>query len=228
MLPLNRDHRAFWHQYFSHLSCVIFSGIKNTTVHFYGNDGVCVFKYLVTRDDPQWVFSTIILLINFLCFVFIAASYGYINYKTQVSNRNVGRGTSNSALQAKISAIILTDFFCWIPLSIVSFLHLAKAIDALSWYPFFSILILPINSVLNPLLYDSNFYVSMVRQPTRALSRRVSTMSRRVSTMSRRVSTMTFRSNQPEMPAGVIDTTRQVTAGTPAELIDSSQRETIM
>eukprot|EP00116_Pleurobrachia_bachei_P001419 sb/3461681/ len=47
------------------------SGIPMSTVHFYGNDGVCVFKYLVTRDDPQWVFSTSILLVNFLCFIFI-------------------------------------------------------------------------------------------------------------------------------------------------------------
>ena len=136
----------------------LFSGIPNSTIHFYGNDGVCIFKYLVTRDDPQWVFSTSILLVNFLCFIFILVSYGYINFKTRQSSRNVGaavgrRGT-NRALQAKISAIILTDFFCWVPLSIVSFLHLAEAINASSWYPFFSILIIPINSVINPLLYD--------------------------------------------------------------------------
>eukprot|EP00116_Pleurobrachia_bachei_P002364 sb/3462626/ len=34
------------------------SGIPMSTVHFYGNDGVCVFKYLVTSEDPQCVFST--------------------------------------------------------------------------------------------------------------------------------------------------------------------------
>ena len=187
-----------------------FSGIKNSTVHFYGNDGVCVFKYLVTREDPQWVFSTTIILINFMCFVFIAASYGYINYKTQVSNRNVGRGASNSALQAKISAIILTDFFCWIPLSIVSFLHLSEAINATRWYPFFSILILPINSVLNPLLYDSQFYVNLFMRPVRSFNRGVRTIS------------IALRSNEPENPAAetpteLADITLQATGETPAE-----------
>ena len=58
----------------------------------------------------------------------------------------------------KILAIIVTDFFCWIPLGVVAFLHLAELIDATSWYPYFSILILPINSVINPFLYESDFY----------------------------------------------------------------------
>ena len=190
-----------------------FSGIKNSTVHFYGNDGVCVFKYLVTRDDPQWVFSTIVLLINFLCFVFIAVSYGYITHKTKVSNRNVGQGTSNSALQAKITAIIMTDFFCWIPLSIVSFLHLSELIDAISWYPFFSILILPINSVLNPLLYDSNFYASIFMRLARFFTRGVRTIR------------MAFRANESAVtPAEMKESTHQVTAETPVE-IESSQKE---
>ena len=152
-------------------------GIPSATVHFYGNDGVCIFKYLVTRDDPQWIFSTSILLVNFMCFILILASYGYINFKTRQSSRNVGstsgRRDTNRALQAKISAIILTDFFCWVPLSIVSFLHLSEAVTASTWYPFFSILILPINSVINPLLYDSKFYFGLLLVPARAISRSV-------------------------------------------------------
>ena len=123
------------------------------------------------------MFSTSILLVNFQCFIFILVSYGYINFKTQQSSRNVGaaagRRDTNRALQAKISAIILTDFFCWVPLSIVSFLHLSEAVNASTWYPFFSILILPINSVINPLLHDSNVYFGLLLVPARATSRRV-------------------------------------------------------
>ena len=81
----------------------------------------------------------------------------------------MGRRDANRALQAKISAIILTDFCCWVPLSIVSFLHLSEAVNASTWYPFFSILILPINSVINPLLYDSAFYFGLVSGPARVL-----------------------------------------------------------
>ena len=115
-----------------------------------------MFKYLVTTNDPQWIFSTTAILINCSCFIFIVVSYLAIFFKTRNSARCVRkRSKSQMTLQAKITAIIVTDFCCWIPLSAVSLLHLFEVVDASPWYPFFSILILPINSVINPILYDS-------------------------------------------------------------------------
>ena len=85
----------------------------------------------------------------------IIGQFNILNF----SARNSGRADGNDrALQIKILAIIVTDFFCWIPLGVVAFLHLAEEINATSWYPYFSILILPINSVINPFIYESNFY----------------------------------------------------------------------
>ena len=133
--------------------------MRGETVHFYGNAGVCIFKYLVRKDDPQWIFSTAVLTMNCLCFVFISISYVLIGYRTNKSGRNSGRtGGNDRELQTKIFAIIVTDFFCWIPLGFVAFLHLAEVINATRWYPYFSILILPTNSVINPFLYESDFY----------------------------------------------------------------------
>eukprot|EP00116_Pleurobrachia_bachei_P001089 sb/3461351/ len=158
--------------------------MKGDTVHFYGNDGVCIFKYLVRRDDPQWIFSSSVLMMNCLCFLFISISYILIGYKINLSGRNSGRsGGNDRVLQIKILAIIITDFFCWIPLGVVAFLHLAEEIDATSWYPFFSILILPINSVINPFLYESNFYWSIfsatARFPVRVVRRLWSVIRKR-------------------------------------------------
>ena len=121
------------------------SGIPSSTVHFYGNDGVCIFKYLVTRDDPQWIFSTSILMVNCMCFILILVSYGYINFKTRQSSRNVGAASghrANRALQAKITAIILTDFLCWVPLRIVSFLHLLESENIVAFLSLVTILYL--------------------------------------------------------------------------------------
>ena len=138
--------------------------MSGETVHFYGNAGVCIFKYLVRTDDPQWVFSTAVLTMNCLCFLLIVISYIVIGYRTNRSSRNAGRTDGNDReLQAKIFAIIVTDFFCWIPLGFVAFLHLAEFIDANYWYPYFSILILPINSVINPFLNESNFYLGLAK-----------------------------------------------------------------
>ena len=43
--------------------------------NFYGNDGVCLFKYFVRSDDPQKEYVWAILLLNFVCFIFISISY---------------------------------------------------------------------------------------------------------------------------------------------------------
>lgn len=137
------------------------SGIEGESVHFYGNSGVCVFKYLVTQQDPQKWFTVSILLLNFACFVIISLSYIVINVKTIKSSKGLA-GSENKALaqrnrklQLKVTAIIFTDFLCWVPFTIICFLHFGGAVDATLWYPIFSSIILPINSVINPLLYDS-------------------------------------------------------------------------
>ena len=57
-------------------------------------------------------------------------------------------------MNRKIAIIIATDFFCWIPFIVICALHSLEVIDATSWYAPISIIILPINSIINPLLYD--------------------------------------------------------------------------
>lgn len=69
----------------------------------------------------------------------------------------------NRKVQRKISIIIATDFLCWVPFVIVCCLHTLAVLDATPWYAFFSILVLPINSVINPLLYDSKITDSIGR-----------------------------------------------------------------
>ena len=133
-------------------------------VDFYGNDGVCLFKYFVNYDDPQRIYSLSVQVFNILCFIIVAVSYIIIN-TTTVNNSNIlTQGNNPNAkfvrkrnvkLQRKITAIIVTDFACWIPFVVVSFLHFFKVLDASRTYGVFSIVILPINSIINPLFYSS-------------------------------------------------------------------------
>ncbi|KAL5267723.1 hypothetical protein ACHWQZ_G004684 [Mnemiopsis leidyi] len=136
-----------------------YEGIAGTKVEFYGSDSVCIFKYLVTKSDPQHVFSLAILTVNFLCFLFITACYTIIQlYVVNQSNAVVSKVSSTRRrdlkLQTKVSIIIGTDFLCWIPFIVVCALHFFEAIDAAAWYSVFSVIILPFNSVINPLLYS--------------------------------------------------------------------------
>ena len=50
--------------------------------------------------------------------------------------------------------IIATDFLCWVPFIFISGLHNLQGIDASTWYATFAMIVLPFNSVINPMIYD--------------------------------------------------------------------------
>ena len=167
----------------------MFSGVKGKAIHFYGSNGVCVFKYLVTTDDPQKVYCLTVLAVNFVCFVIISGCYLLISIRAAQSSETVAGannpGRKSTALQAKISAIIFTDFLCWIPLTVICFLHYSEAINAAKWYPVFSITLLPFNSVINPVLYNASIANGLVK-PGRWM---VSTVRSTVSSIRRKIIT---------------------------------------
>jgi hypothetical protein len=153
--------------------------LSRKPVHFYGNDGLCLFKYFVRSDDPRnsrfessdqmnivdnednfmvWI----ILGINLICFVLIAVSYVLIYVKTQQSSKSSGQDQNpvrireDRAIQTRIAVIIGTDFACWVPFIIICSLHnMFESFDATKWYGTFAMIVLPINSVINPVLYDN-------------------------------------------------------------------------
>ena len=142
-----------------------YEGIKQTTLSFYGNDPVCVFKFFVDVDDPQRNFSLAIISLNCICFAVIAGSYVAISATSRKSVRSLTKGTNeqNSAiqktdarLQRVVLCLIISDFLCWVPFIIICWLHMFGVVDGNPWYRIFAILVLPINAVVNPVLYDKS------------------------------------------------------------------------
>ena len=134
---------------------------KVDKVDFYGNDGVCLFKYFVQNQDPQRIFVWSILALNFICFAVISISYLFIGILSQRSSQSLASSENNrqiaqrnNRMNQRIAIIITTDFLCWVPFILICILHSVEVIDATPWYSIFSMVILPINSVINPLLYD--------------------------------------------------------------------------
>ena len=142
-------------------------------VHFYGNDGVCLFKYFVRTDDARrsrrspgsgvemndpvvWT----MLIVNLICFIIMTYCYIRIIRNTRQSTQTSGqydnpeRLRENRAMEKRIMVIIGTDFLCWVPFIFISGLHNLGAINASSWYTSFAMTVLPLNSVVNPLIYD--------------------------------------------------------------------------
>ena len=136
------------------------NGVEGKSLGFYGNDGVCLFKFFVKPDDPQHIFSLSIMMLNFICFILITSSYIIINYISMASNAaSSDDSTTNERsrkMQRKITLIILTDFMCWVPFIVIGMLHFSGTIDATKYYGLCSIVVLPLNSVVNPMLYDGS------------------------------------------------------------------------
>ena len=151
-------------------------------VHFYGNDGVCLFKYFVRADDARrsrrsdgtdkmsdpvvWA----MLAINLFCFVIISVCYIAIVIYARQSSRKSGqqdnplRNRGEKAVQKRVFIIIVTDFLCWVPFIFISGLHNLDFIDASKWYASFAMIVLPLNSVINPLIYDKKLTESIKRR----------------------------------------------------------------
>ena len=139
-----------------------YGGIEMKTLSFYGNDPVCVFKFFVDADDPQRNFTLVIVTVNCLCFVVIMGCYAAISVASRNSTRSLTQINNNSVekqdikLQRMVLSLIISDFLCWVPFIFFCWLHLFGVVDGKPWYRVFAILILPINSVVNPILYNKS------------------------------------------------------------------------
>ena len=101
-----------------------YGGIGRKKIHFYGNAGVCLFKYFVSSTDPQKAFVWSNLTVNLACFGIIAICYVMINVTSRRSTLTIkrmmnGKGAlaqmdrRNRRTQRNIALIIMTDFVCW-------------------------------------------------------------------------------------------------------------------
>ena len=137
------------------------SGIFYKKLQFYGNDPVCSFKFFVTLDDPQHLFVWTILALCLVVFVVMSASYILVWWVAlrrsapllkEMPNKQIQR--RNRKLQRKVAAIISTNLVCWVPFILVCVLHAAEVLDATPWYSFFSLIVIPSNSVINPIILN--------------------------------------------------------------------------
>ena len=127
---------------------------------YYGQTSICMPRFYVAYGESSWEYTIFIITINFLSFVFIAVGYIWIVKHSSKSSACVGRAQNKRAnaqasrMQRRIARIIATDFCCWIPICIMAYVRLGiKFSDVV--YQISAVLLLPINSALNPFLFTS-------------------------------------------------------------------------
>ena len=197
-------------------------------VHFYGNDGVCLFKYFVRTDDARrsrrspgsgvemndpvvWT----MLIVNLICFMIMTYCYIRIIRNTRQSTQtsgqcdNLQRSRENRAMERRIMVIIGTDFMCWVPFIFISGLHNLRVINASNWYTSFAMTVLPLNSVINPLIYDKAIGEFIIRNITRLAAFIRSKMSSAVVAITGLFRTRNINNTEPEnIPMEIINPPR--------------------
>ena len=133
--------------------CVVMFG-------YYGQTSICMPRFYIAYGESSWGYTIFIITVNFLSFVFIAVGYIWIVKHSSKSSANVGRAQNNRAnaqasrMQRRIARIIATDFCCWIPICVMAYVRLGVEFSDIV-YQISAVLLLPINSALNPFLFTS-------------------------------------------------------------------------
>jgi len=122
---------------------------------FYSQTSVCMPRFYASTSDSTWEYSTFLITFNFTLFIYMVFVYVLV-YK-KATGRNFSTPTkknTNQEMQKRISRLLLTDFFCWIPICIMACLSVAGVSLPPDAYIASAGFLLPINSAMNPLLYS--------------------------------------------------------------------------
>ncbi|XP_069133124.1 G-protein coupled receptor GRL101-like [Argopecten irradians] len=130
---------------------------------FYSSSGVCLALPLSDSATPGSEFSAAIFVgLNFVIFLVIAICQVAI-YKRSMTHQSLRNTTKKQsrdiAVARTLTAVVTTDFLCWFPIvfcDISSIVGMCTSFGgSLSGdvYAWIMILVLPINSALNPFLY---------------------------------------------------------------------------
>ncbi|XP_038055191.1 G-protein coupled receptor GRL101-like [Patiria miniata] len=111
-----------------------------------------------TGKKPSWILSIILFLgVNLVSFFLVLCCYVaiFISVKRTASAVRVNAHREREVRMAiKMALIVMTDFCCWMPIIILGILSQTGTVTlSTEVYAWVVVLVLPINSSLNPFLY---------------------------------------------------------------------------
>ena len=127
------------------------------TFGFYSSSSVCLPDFY-SESFLASIYSTILLSFNFFIIIFICVGYVLIFHNIQ--RKKVDKSSKEKSAQnektmfVRVFLIVATDVVCWLPIIIMSFLRFFGYPIPDIAHSISSIVLLPINSLLNPVLYS--------------------------------------------------------------------------
>ncbi|KPU75143.1 uncharacterized protein Dana_GF20961 [Drosophila ananassae] len=124
--------------------------------HFYGNNGVCLSLHIHDPYTKGWEYSALLFIcINTVSLVFIL--FSYVRMLQAIRDSGGGMRSTHSGREnvvaTRFAIIVTTDCACWLPIIVVKVAALSGCTISPDLYAWLAVLVLPVNSALNPVLY---------------------------------------------------------------------------
>ncbi|KAL8623243.1 hypothetical protein ACOMHN_062730 [Nucella lapillus] len=138
---------------------------------FYSQTGICVPLPVTRREFKGRVYSFgILIVLNFILFVFIAVGQTLIYWTVQRSSMktDVSKVWRDTTIARRLIAIAVTDLMCWLPIGLCGLLALAGTPIPGEVNVVLAIFVLPLNSAVNPFMYTFNTLAERRRKTNEA------------------------------------------------------------
>ncbi|XP_068245480.1 relaxin receptor 2-like [Palaemon carinicauda] len=121
---------------------------------FYGTNGMCFPLHLDDPWVPGWFYSAFIFIgLNQIGVVLILFSYMGMFCSIRLTRAATPVSLGDREFAIRFFFIVFTDCLCWIPIIVLRIMALASFEIQPELYAYVVVVLLPINSALNPFLY---------------------------------------------------------------------------
>nr|KAG5698617.1 hypothetical protein BaRGS_027128 [Batillaria attramentaria] len=168
-----------FHRRSAHVACVIVWAVGLVlaaipvlpmTSHweFYSQTGICI-PLPITRNDfagHTYSFSVVIIL-NSVLFLMIAVGQMFIYWSIRTNSMTASDTTQKSkdlTIARRLITVAISDFLCWFPIGLLGLLAADGVPVPGEVNVTMAIVVLPINSALNPFLYTLNMLLERRRR----------------------------------------------------------------
>jgi len=132
------------------------------SAEFFSHSNLCL-PPLVHSREASWGYTLFLTILNLLCFTGMLVTQGLL-YCSVAAQRPQESGNSKGMnpwkrLGIRVSLLVATDLICWITICAIAFASLAQGESGFEvndfLYPFVAFILLPINSLINPVIHSA-------------------------------------------------------------------------
>ncbi|XP_076464327.1 G-protein coupled receptor GRL101-like isoform X2 [Babylonia areolata] len=172
----------------AHIACaliwllgIVLAGIPLLPVtehwNFYSQNGICI-PLPITRNDfagHDYSFS-VMIIVNFILFLLIAAGQIFIYWSIRTNSiaaEDSNKQSKDLTIARRLITIAVSDFLCWFPVGLLGLLASSGVPVPGEVNVVIAIIILPVNSAINPFLYTIN---SLLEKRRKAREKKIQKM----------------------------------------------------